>query len=188
MPKDPPPSLDALDRSLLEALGDDARVTNQALAERAGVAPGSGERRMRRRTAAVVTTAVAASVVAWAPIASASYTFVASWGGLGTGPGQFNQPRGLAVSSSGDVYVADSLNNRVQRFAADGTFLGQWGGAGAGDGQFQGPYGVTIGPTGDVFVVDRNNHRVQRFSPSGAFVSTFGSVGAGPGQLSHPSA
>lgn len=116
----------------------------------------------------------------------AAYQAAGGWGTLGSGPGQFNQPKGLAVDGSGVVYVADSLNNRVQRFSPDGTLLGQFGSAGSADGQFQSPFDVAIGPTGDVFVVDRNNHRVERFTPDGTFVSKFGTVGGGPGQLSHP--
>jgi sugar lactone lactonase YvrE len=135
-------------------------------------------------TAAVV---AAASVLFGAGPADATFQFVSSWGSAGSGNGQFSQPRGIAVAQNGDVYVADSLNNRVQHFTSDGTFIGQWGGAGAGDGQFQSAYDVAIGPAGDVFAVDRNNHRVQRFTPAGAFVSKFGTVGSGPGQLSHPS-
>jgi DNA-binding Lrp family transcriptional regulator len=55
MPKDPPPSLDALDHSLLEALADDARVTNQSLAERVGVAPSTALARLRSlRTRGVI--------------------------------------------------------------------------------------------------------------------------------------
>lgn len=129
----------------------------------------------------------AASLLVGAGPAGAAFQFVSSWGSAGSGNGQFSQPRGMAVAQNGDVYVADSLNNRVQHFTSDGTYVGQWGGAGAGDGQFQSAYDVAIGPTGDIFAVDRNNHRVQRFTPAGAFVSKFGTVGSGPGQLSHPS-
>jgi DNA-binding beta-propeller fold protein YncE len=48
------------------------------------------------------------------------------WGSAGTGPGQFNQPHGIAVDDRGVVYVADRNNARLQRFDADGNYLGEW--------------------------------------------------------------
>src|SRR5438067_852596 len=55
VPKDPHPALDTVDRSLLETLADDARVTNQALAERVGVAPSTALARLRAlRTRGVI--------------------------------------------------------------------------------------------------------------------------------------
>jgi DNA-binding beta-propeller fold protein YncE len=46
----------------------------------------------------------------------------------GVGAAQFNAPSGIALNqSTGDVYVADSANNRIQEFAADGSFIGMWG-------------------------------------------------------------
>lgn len=124
----------------------------------------------------------------WAPGASGAYTFASSWGSGGAGDGQFAQPHGLSAHPSGDIYVADTLNHRVQRFTPEGRFVATWGALGNADGQMSSPFGTAIGPTGDVFVVDRNNHRVQRFTPAGVFVSKFGTVGSGPGQLSHPQA
>jgi DNA-binding beta-propeller fold protein YncE len=53
--------------------------------------------------------------------------FKRSWGSYGTGEGEFDYPRGIAVSASGDVYVADSLNDRIQVFSVEGEFRGSWG-------------------------------------------------------------
>jgi DNA-binding beta-propeller fold protein YncE len=44
------------------------------------------------------------------------YTFLTKWGTAGSGNGQFNHPWGLAVDSSGKVFVADTNNNRIQVF------------------------------------------------------------------------
>jgi DNA-binding beta-propeller fold protein YncE len=51
---------------------------------------------------------------------------VRQWGSAGTGPGQFNQPHGVAVDDQGIVYVADRNNARLQRFDLDGKYLGEW--------------------------------------------------------------
>jgi hypothetical protein len=60
-----------------------------------------------------------------------------SFGAPGSGPGQFNEPIGVAVNDgtgaeagAGDVYVADKGNDRVERFSAGGTYLGQFDGSG----------------------------------------------------------
>ena len=42
--------------------------------------------------------------------------FITKWGASGIGDGQFNSPHGVAVSTTGDVYVADSGNDRIQNF------------------------------------------------------------------------
>jgi DNA-binding beta-propeller fold protein YncE len=51
-----------------------------------------------------------------------------SWGGPGSGPGQFTTPHGIKLLEDGRVLVGDRENNRVQVFDADGTYLSEWGG------------------------------------------------------------
>ncbi len=58
------------------------------------------------------------------------HLFKGMWGSRGSADGQFNNPRGIAVDSDGNVYVADSGNNRIQKFSRFGTFLKKWGGRG----------------------------------------------------------
>ena len=101
---------------------------------------------------------------------------VSKWGGgLGAGhassaqaqePGQFRSPWGIAVDGVGDVYVADTGNQRIQKFDRDGNFITQWGGFGNAQGQFNFPYGISIDAKGHVFVVDSGNMRVQHFMPA----------------------
>jgi hypothetical protein len=51
---------------------------------------------------------------------------IASWGEPGAGPGQFHVVHGIAIDSSGIVYVADRENNRIQLFTDSGKYLGEW--------------------------------------------------------------
>ena len=52
--------------------------------------------------------------------------FVLQWGSNGTGEGQFSGPHGIEVDADGNVYIADTGNNRVQKFTGNGVFLLQW--------------------------------------------------------------
>src|SRR5205823_6185214 len=72
-------------------------------------------------------------------------------GSAGIGNGELTKPRGVTVDRSGDLYVADKQNNRIQKFDSRGRFLLRWGRnrgdgmAGTGDGQFHTPYSVAAG-------------------------------------------
>jgi DNA-binding beta-propeller fold protein YncE len=81
------------------------------------------------------------------------------------------------------VYVADTGNNRIQKFTGSGAFITKWGSAGTGNGQFDLPFGVCVSDSGDVYVADANNNRVQRFTPAGAYVTQWGSYGTGDAQF-----
>jgi len=111
--------------------------------------------------------------------------FITMWGTLGSGNGQFNDPAGVAVDGAGFVYVADTGNNRVQKFTTGGVYVSQWGGAGSGNGQFSGPFGITVAG-GIVYVVDTGNTRVQYFTTAGAYVGQWGTSGSGNGQFTQP--
>jgi DNA-binding beta-propeller fold protein YncE len=64
-------------------------------------------------------------------------------GHIGTGDGQFNNPLGITLDyARGYVYVADSGNNRVEKFTSNGTFITKWGSFGKGEGQFNTPIGI----------------------------------------------
>ncbi len=110
------------------------------------------------------------------------YQFVTKWGSQGFADGQFYLPWGIAVDGAGNVYVADTNNNRVQKFDAAGNFVTKWGRFGAGDGMFQYPRGIAIGPDGAVFVIDGRG-LVQTFTSTGTFVTKWTT---GDGSLSTP--
>ena len=116
--------------------------------------------------------------------APAPPAFLLKWGDFGSGDGQFNRPQSLAVDASGNIYVADSGNNRIQKFTNTGVLITAWGTWGSSDGRFSNPQGVAVGPSGDVYVMDSGNGRIQRFTSDGGFIDKWGAFGADNGQFS----
>ena len=112
-------------------------------------------------------------------------TRVGSWG---DGPLQFYGPSGIAINkTTGQVYVVNCGNSRVQVLNADLTFSHMFGSRGSGQGQFQYPHGITIDSQGSVlYVADSGNHRIQQFTPEGKHLSSFGTMGSVPGRLTFP--
>lgn len=51
------------------------------------------------------------------------YLFQSMWGSSGSGDGQFVRPNAVALDSSGNVYVIDEDNDRIQKFTSTGTFI-----------------------------------------------------------------
>jgi uncharacterized delta-60 repeat protein len=137
-------------------------------------------------TVQVVADGVLTATKALSIIVQDAYEFLAKWGASGNGNGQFVRPYGLALDSSGYIYVAEVGNDRVQRFTSDGTYVSQWGTEGTGNGQFNSPLGIAVDSAGYVYVSDNNNHRIQKFTAAGVYVSQWGTLGSGPGQLNYP--
>jgi DNA-binding beta-propeller fold protein YncE len=100
-----------------------------------------------------------------------------------TTPGDFAKPTGLAVDKDGNLYVADTLNDRIEEFDADGTFVGAYGKNGDGPGYFSRPKGVAIDSDGHIWVADGMQDRVQVFTKDWQLCISFGGHGLLPGQF-----
>lgn len=124
-----------------------------------------------------------AGYAAWFPSAQEpTYRFINAWGEPGTGPGQFRDPTGIAVSEN-EVFVSDSRNARIQVFDHNGRYRRQFGGS--GEEPLGRPMNLTI--HGDeLYVADYWNDHIQVYSLAGTPRRTIGLSGNGPGELNAP--
>jgi hypothetical protein len=174
-------------------LGDGGPATNAQLGTPTGLAvDGSGDlfiadsanRRIREVSPAGIIRTIAGTG-----------TFGFSGDGGPATNAQFTSPIGVAVDSSGDVFIADRDNNRIREVSPSGvitTFAGigpsfpSFGGL-SGDGgpatnaQLNDPTGVVVDGSGDVFIADRDNNRIREVSPSGIITTIAGSGSTGFG-------
>ncbi len=115
------------------------------------------------------------------PLTNASLNYVTLFGyDPGSGDGQFLTPSGVAVNSSGHVFVVDFQNDTVDIFSKDGAFLGNLGSArgvgGSGPGQFYGPNCIAVNGTGYVYVEDLAIDRMNVFDPCGNYVTSWPTI------------
>ncbi len=100
----------------------------------------------------------------------------------GSGAGQVNFPLDLAFDSGGDLWIADTANNRIQKFSSEDKFIKSLP-LGAGSQ----PWGIGVAPTGDVWVSEPNSRRISLLNQQGELVERVGSRGTGNGQFEWPS-
>lgn len=97
-----------------------------------------------------------------------------------TTPGDFGAPQGVALDSDGNVYVTDTMNNRVEIFDADGNFISEFGKNGDGPGYFARPKGIAVDSDGHIWVADQVQDRLQVFNREGQLLTY---IGTGHGEL-----
>ena len=124
-------------------------------------------RRRRPWPRALAGFAAALAIGGVAPAAAFGFGAITSWGGPGSGPGQFGEGSDVSVGPDFDVYVTDRFNNRVQVFSPLGVFRAR----------FPTPesFGLKV-VGGTVFVTDFSD-AVQVFTTQGTFIRKFGSSG-----------
>jgi DNA-binding beta-propeller fold protein YncE len=129
-------------------------------------------------------------------LAARGHVFSGAFGSKGAAAGQLNEPAGVAVNeASGDVYVVDRGNDRVEYFTSAGVYAGAFDGSGANvavegkaapSGRFSEPESIAIdneagSPSfGDVYVADAGHSVIDKFSASGEYLGqlTESSVGS----------
>ena len=106
----------------------------------------------------------------------------------------FNDPRGVVIDTSSNVYVLDTGNSRVQKCTVSGstysctTFVGVVGECGSDFAHLCDPRAIALDKAGRVYVADTNNQRVQVFDASGAYLTSIGGGwGSNSSQAHHPS-
>ena len=165
--------------------GDGGMATNASVSDAMAVAldsagnlyiADSSNRRVRKITASGVITTVAG-------------VGVEGFSGDG-GPAtqsRLGRPVGLAFDGAGNLYIADSTNNRVRRIDGNGiitTVAGNGVAAFSGDGglainaSLKTPTGVTVDKLGNLYVADADDNRIRRITPSG-LISTYAGNGQG---------
>jgi RHS repeat-associated protein len=132
----------------------------------------------------------------------------AQFGSAGEGPAELSSPSAVTVEANGYVFVADTANNRVDEFAANGTFVKAfgWGVAtgkeklevctaeckaglsGSGKGELSAPQGIAYDPANELlYVSDTGNNRIVNFTLAGKLgLNGFGEKGAGELQFNSP--
>jgi DNA-binding beta-propeller fold protein YncE len=101
-----------------------------------------------------------------------------------TSQGDFGAPQGVALDADGNVYVTDTLNDRVEIFDADGNFISTFGKNGDGPGFFERPKGIAVDSDGHIWVADEVQDRLQVFNKEGQLLTYVGyKHGDLPGQF-----
>jgi len=97
-------------------------------------------------------------------------------GGAGAADGQLNGPSGVAVDAAGNLYVADTNNNRISKYDADGKFIAAAGGFNS-EFRLNQPWAMTVASDGSIFVADTWDHKIVKLDADLKAAGEFGSGG-----------
>jgi RHS repeat-associated protein len=132
-------------------------------------------------------------------------TYISKIGSKGSGADELKEPNGIAVDSSGNLWVADRNNQRLDKFNSKGEFVEAVGFgvanekaeaetcttscdigiSGSGKGQFSKPEGIAFSGS-DFYVSEKGNDRVQEFNEKGEAIAAFGEKGTAGGDFKEP--
>lgn len=112
--------------------------------------------------------------------------YIKTIGKRGKDEGEFNFPSHIAVGPTGNLYVADTMNGRIQIFDTDGKFIKAFGQFGDSPGMFARPKGVAVDSEGHIYTVDSAFNNVQIFDDEGNILMAFSAYGNDRGQMILP--
>ena len=108
---------------------------------------------------------------------------------------ELDNPRGVCTDAFGNVYIADTDNNRIRKVSAGfiSTVVNTSGAAGdSGDGgpatvaQLRKPFGVRADAAGNIYIADTDNHRIRKVTAATGIISTIVNTAGNPTDGSHP--
>ena len=122
-----------------------------------------------------------------------TYAGTGTAGALGDGgscaTAQLNQPRGLVIDGSGNLFIADATNNKVRKIvlstgiittvAGTGTAGATGDEAAATAALLSSPRGVCVDAAGNIYIADRQNNKIRMVTASTGFISTYAGNGTG---------
>ncbi len=109
--------------------------------------------------------------------------YASQFGSLGSTNGLFNQPWGIAYDGSGNLYITDRYNSRVQKMSVGGSFDSKFGFFAKFLNQ---PYALTKDSAGNTLVIDSGDNLIEKYDSSNVIIMKFGSYGTGDGQWNNP--
>lgn len=103
--------------------------------------------------------------------------FVSAWGEFGAGPGQYNNPIGIAVAADGTVYVVDDVRGVAEKYDPDGDVIGSVNVFSNTTPGFNKASGLALDADGNLYVSQSSPEQVVKFSPAGELLATYGASG-----------
>jgi sugar lactone lactonase YvrE len=100
---------------------------------------------------------------------------------------ELNMPEGVVTDSAGNIYISDSLNNRIRKITPSGTITtiaGDGSPGFSGDGQatavrLNGPGGIVLDGSGNLYIADKSSHRIRKLNLNSGLITTIAGTGIG---------